>query len=77
MFLGRWTPEAVRAAAEESADPAVRRRRMCDVDFYTGLFRLKTATAEARALLQRAADNCPPGSLAGVGAKVEVGRFGS
>ena len=77
MFLGTWTPEAVRAAAEESTDPIVRRRRMCEVDFYTGLFRLKAAMAEARALLQRAAENCPPGALAGVAARLEAGRFGS
>jgi tetratricopeptide (TPR) repeat protein len=77
MFLGTWTPEALRAAAEESTDPTVRRRQICDVDFYTGLFRLKAAMAEARTLLQRAADNCPPGALAGLAARLEAGRFGS
>jgi|GEM_PF-6148254 len=76
MFLGTWTPEALRAAAEESTDPVIRRRRTCDVDFYTGLFRLKTASSEARALLGRAAENCPPGALAGVAAKFELGRVG-
>jgi tetratricopeptide (TPR) repeat protein len=77
MFLGTWTPEAVRAVAEESTDPAVRRRRTCDAEFYAGLFRLKGARAEARALLHRATENCPPGALSGVAAKLALGRFGS
>ena len=76
MLLRTKTPEAVHAAAE-AADANLRRRRTCDVDFYTGLFQLKSAPAEARALLQRAADNCPPGTLAGLAARLEVGRFGS
>ena len=77
MFLRTRTPEAVRAAAEASADPKVRRQQTCDADFYTGLFRLKSAKAEARALLQRAADNCPPGTFAGVGARLELERAGT
>jgi tetratricopeptide (TPR) repeat protein len=76
MLLRMKTPEALRAAAE-AADANLRSRRTCEVDFYTGLFRLKSAPAEARVLLQRAGDNCPPGTLAGLAARLEVGRFGS
>lgn len=76
MLLGTQTPESVRAGAEV-ADPNERRRRACDADFYIGLFQLKTAPTEARALLQRAADNCPPGTLAGLAARLEAGRAGS
>jgi tetratricopeptide (TPR) repeat protein len=45
MVLRTRTPEAVRAAAEASTDPKVRRRQVCDADFYTGLLRLKAAPA--------------------------------
>ena len=76
MLLRTKTPEAARAAAD-TGDANLRARRTCEVDFYTGLFRLRGAPAEARALLQRAADNCPPGTLAGLGARLEAGRFGS
>lgn len=77
MFLRTRTPYTVRAAAEASADPKVRRRQICDADFYTGLFRLKAAPAEAQVLLKRAADNCPPGTFAGLGARLELERTGS
>ena len=77
MVLRTRTPDAVRAAAEASADPKVRRRRLCDADFYTGLFRLKAAPAEAQVLLKRAADNCPPGTFAGLAARLELERSGS
>ena len=76
MLLRTKGPAAPRAAAE-AADEKLRARRICEADFYTGLFRLKSAPAEARMLLQRAADNCPPGTIAGLGARLEVGRFGS
>ena len=77
LFLGTWTPEALRKAGAEVTDQTSLRRRRCDVDFYLGLFRLKTAAAEARMLLQAAADNCPPDAIEGAAAKFELGRRGS
>ena len=74
LFLGTWTPEALRAASAEATDKIASRRLQCDADFYLGLFRLKTAPAEARTLLQAAADNCPPDALEGVAAKFELRR---
>lgn len=76
MLLRTKTPEAVRAAAE-AAEANARRRQTCEVDFYTGLFQLKSAPADARTLLQRAADDCPPSTFAGLAARLELGRFGS
>src|ERR1044072_7747765 len=74
LFLGTWTPEKLRAAAADTTDKTSLRRGQCDADFYLGLFRLKTAPAEARTLLQAAADNCPPDALEGVAAKFELRR---
>lgn len=74
LFLGTWTPEALRAASAEATDTVSLRRRQCDADFYLGLLRLKTAPAEARTLLQAAADNCPPDALEGIAAKFELRR---
>ena len=77
LALGTWTPDALRAEVAKAPNKISLRRRQCDADFYIGLFRLKAAPAEARALLQAAADNCPPDALEGVAAKLELGRLGS
>jgi tetratricopeptide (TPR) repeat protein len=77
LFLGTWTPEALRAEVVKATDKTSQRRRQCDADLYIGLFRLKSAPAEARTLLQAAADNCPPDALEGVAARLELGRLGS
>lgn len=77
LFLGKTTPEAVRAAAESPADPEVRRRRICDADFYIAEYLLeKGTTDEARKLLAAAADGCPPTAREAGFAAAELKRVG-
>jgi len=76
FFLGKMSPEAVRAAAEATADAEVRRRRICDSDFYLAEYHLeKGATDDARRLFSAAADRCPASAREGAFAKAELGRI--
>ena len=78
LYLGKLRPEAIRAAAEAVTDPATRRRRVCDVDFYLGVYALeKGSTDEARKLLQAAADGCPASAPEAGFAKSELKRIKS
>jgi hypothetical protein len=78
LYLGKLKPEAIRPAAEAATDPATRRRRVCDVDFYLGVYALeKGAAEEARKLLQAAADGCPASAPEATFAKSELERLGS
>jgi tetratricopeptide (TPR) repeat protein len=73
LFLGLKTPEQLDATV--TADPSTSARRKCDVDFYSGLLALNAKSPEARALLERAAANCPANALESVAAKLELGRI--
>jgi ferredoxin len=75
LFLGLKTPEQLDAMATAATDAFTPARRKCDADFYSGLLALNAKSPEARALLQRAAENCPAGALEGVAAKLELGRI--
>jgi tetratricopeptide (TPR) repeat protein len=75
LFLGLKTPEQLDALAAAAADAVTAARRKCDVDFYSGLLALNTKAPEARALLERAAANCPANALESVAAKLELGRI--
>jgi tetratricopeptide (TPR) repeat protein len=75
LFLGVKTPEQLAAMATAATDAFTPERRTCDVDFYSSLFALNTKPPEARALLERAAKNCPANALEGVAAKLELGRI--
>lgn len=75
LFVGLNTPEQLAAIATAATDAFTPARRKCDVDFYSGLLALNAKSPEARALLQRAAANCPAGALEGVAAKLELGRI--
>ena len=76
LYLGKLAPEKIRAVAEGSADPDVRRRRLCDVDFYVGEYTLeKGSSEEGRKLLQAAADGCPATALEYGFAKAELKRL--
>jgi tetratricopeptide (TPR) repeat protein len=78
MFLGKNTPEAIASAAQSAADESMRRRRQCDADFYIATFHLQQhADADARPLLQAAAEGCPADSLEAQFAKVAMKRRGS
>jgi tetratricopeptide (TPR) repeat protein len=75
LFLGLKTPEQLAAIATDAPGASTSARRKCDVDFYSGLLALSTKSPQARALLQRAAESCPPNALEGVAAKLELGRI--
>jgi tetratricopeptide (TPR) repeat protein len=76
LYLGKLAPEKIRAVAEGSADQDVRRRRLCDVDFYVAEHALeKGSSEEGRRLLQAAADGCPATALEYGFAKAELKRL--
>jgi tetratricopeptide (TPR) repeat protein len=78
LFLGKTTPEVVRAAAQGEADPDVRRKRMCDADFYLAEYHLgKGETDDARKLFQAAAEGCPDSAREAGFAKSEFKRIKS
>ena len=61
LYLGDSNVETVIAAAAGSNTEAVRRRMICEANFYAGIFeREKGVEAKARELLQNAASQCPP-----------------
>jgi tetratricopeptide (TPR) repeat protein len=78
LFLDRTTPAAVRAAAEAATDVDVRKRRLCDANFYIAELHLekKRRLDEARTLLQAAADECPAAARERAFAKAELKRLG-
>jgi tetratricopeptide (TPR) repeat protein len=60
MFLGKVTPEEMRAEAERPASQALRRQRACDADFYLAEYRLQHGERDAaRASFESAAAKCP------------------
>jgi lipoprotein NlpI len=76
LYLGKASPEAVRAAAAQG-DDAARRAQGCDADFYIGALELQAgARAAAKKLFQSAAAQCPPSHVEGWAAKVELKRLG-
>jgi len=78
LFLGKTTPAAVPAAAEATSDPDLRRRRICDADFYLAeYYREKGANDDVRGLLQAAADGCPASAREGGFAKADLKRLGT
>jgi hypothetical protein len=76
MFLGKTTPEVVRAAVQAAGDEAARKRRQCDADFYLAVFAMQKK-ADARALLQAAAADCPTNAREREFAKSELTLLGS
>jgi tetratricopeptide (TPR) repeat protein len=75
LLLGKSTPEAVRAAAEQETDPARRAKRLCDADFYLAEYQWeKGAIDEARRLFQAAAAGCPASAREAGFAKAELQR---
>jgi lipoprotein NlpI len=76
LYLGKLAPEKIRDVAAGSADQDVRRRRLCDVDFYVGEHALeKGSSEEGRRLLQAAADGCPATAPEYGFAKAELKRL--
>ena len=77
LYLGKATPDSVRALAQSSPDPEARQRRICDADFYLGEYALqKHSDDEARKLLHAAADQCPAAARERAFAAAELKRLG-
>src|SRR5262245_35179568 len=63
LFIGKVTPEAVRAAAE-AAGEIERPRRTCDADVYIAVHHIANGDRDAaRALLRSAPARCPGGTF--------------
>ena len=76
LFLGTMTPDEVRAAAQAPGRDA--RHRACAADFYlAAYFQEKRRDADARRLLQAAADGCPVWAPERGFARAELKRLGS
>lgn len=77
MLLGRLTPDELRAEAQQTNSQAMRRQRVCDVDFYLAEQALQHGErAAAHDLLQVAAEKCPPGAPERGFARAELARLG-
>jgi tetratricopeptide (TPR) repeat protein len=77
LFLGKSTPEAVRAAAEAGGE-SERPRRTCDADLYIAVHDLANDDRDAaRVLLRSAAERCPAGTFEARLAKIELARLGT
>jgi tetratricopeptide (TPR) repeat protein len=76
LFLGRSDPEALQAAAQNAAGASERDGQVCEAYFYAGVYRIERgAAADARPLLQFAADHCPPNYSEHLSAKLELQRL--
>jgi lipoprotein NlpI len=76
LFLGQMTSGAVLAAADDP-DADVKRRRVCDANFFIGELALQQGTKEEAARLFRtAATGCPKDRTSGDGANAELKVLG-
>jgi tetratricopeptide (TPR) repeat protein len=76
LFLGRSDPAAVQAAAQNAAGASERDGRVCEANFYAGVYQIERgAAAAARELLQFAADHCPLNYAEYQAAKLELQRL--
>jgi lipoprotein NlpI len=76
LYLGQMTPGAVLAAADH-ADADVKRRRVCEANFFLGELALQQGTKEEAARLFRlATTDCPKARSAWAGAAGELKALG-
>jgi lipoprotein NlpI len=76
LYLGQSNPDALLAAAHASEDPVTLKNQVCEADFYLGEDRLwNNDLAQARPLLQSAADDCRPSFDERAAAKLELARL--
>jgi lipoprotein NlpI len=76
LYLGKLTPEAVLAAADDP-DPGTKQGQLCEANFYSAEFVLQQgAKDEAIRLLRQAATGCPGGFIESTAAKVELKALG-
>jgi lipoprotein NlpI len=77
LFLGRLTPEAVLAAADDP-DPATKKGRICEANVYAGELDLQQGKKDAAiALFRAAAADCPKGFLEYDAAVAELKALGA
>ena len=76
LYLGQMTPGAVLAAADDP-DADVKRRRVCDANFFIGELALQQGTKEeASRLFRSAATDCPKDRTARTAANAELKALG-
>jgi lipoprotein NlpI len=76
LYLGQMTPGAVLAAADD-ADAGVKRRQVCEANFFLGEIALQQGTKEEAARLFRlATTDCPKGRSTWTGAANELKALG-
>jgi lipoprotein NlpI len=77
LFVGRLTPTAVLAAAEDD-DPEKKKGKVCEANFYGGelALRQKSSMDEAVRQLRLAAAACPPNFAESFAAKAELKALG-
>jgi tetratricopeptide (TPR) repeat protein len=77
LFLGQTTPAAVLAAAAD-LDPLKQARQVCEADFFSGEWSLRSgANDEARRLFQLAAGDCPKSFIQWGAAREELKSLGA
>jgi lipoprotein NlpI len=60
LLLGSVTLDAVRTAAQENDDPTMRNDRLCEADFYIGIYQTEKGDQDgARQSFQSAQNSCP------------------
>jgi tetratricopeptide (TPR) repeat protein len=75
-LLDEMSIAELREKAQAGASAEERASRLCDVDFYLGVFALADAKREeARSLLQAAVAGCPPRKREGLAARWELERL--
>jgi lipoprotein NlpI len=76
MFMGQLTAAAVHAAAD-NPDPNTKKGQVCEANFYSGEFALRSASvAEATRRFRLAANDCPKSFVEWEGANAELKAVG-
>jgi tetratricopeptide (TPR) repeat protein len=76
LFLGSSTPDAVHAGARSTDNATTRRNRMCNADFYIGVYlRESSVRDEARGRFEAAVEDCPKTYWEYMAAKNELRRL--
>jgi lipoprotein NlpI len=75
LFLGTSNPEIMRAATHDANSPDTSRDRVCEADFFFGIYQQeKGAGDEARRLFDSATKTCPQDYVEYRAAKRELER---
>jgi lipoprotein NlpI len=77
LFGGAMSADQILSAAASADSDRTRSERTCEADFFVGFYQASIgAAAEARPLLQSAAQNCPNDFLERPAATLELQRLG-